>query len=398
MLKNQRPYQLAYYKTHLSLPSAAVAWGAKMAAAVGFWLKSWPRAGMKVDSTTLPQRAATVYPKPCCQTEISPLPEADDSIDLSVIVPAYNVEKYIASCVDSVLTQQTQYRIELIVVNDNSTDGTAAALAPYGERDNVTLIDFARGGCAAKARNEGLRYAHGRYIMFLDADDKLCEHAVEQLLTAAEKRDADIVQGGWQYIFEDDSRGVGQQYLDMEYVGRHSADRFDLPGMPWGKVYRRGLFAEIRFPAGYTAFEDTIIHFLVFRSAAKVVSIAPIVYLWRKNSGGITAGAQNQPKALQSYYIMEEMLNENDRLGLPRDRAFAISLTLQLTCFCYANVRGFDSERLRLVFELCCDLYAKARIDDTHSLPLIARAGRLALTRRRFDLWCLQGKLSTLLR
>ena len=99
----------------------------------------------------------------------------------------------------------------------------------------------------------------------------------ETLLEAAQRLDADVVQGGWQYLYTDGTRGPVQRYPAAVYTGAAAPERFELPGMPWGKVYRRELFAQVRFPAYYTCFEDAIIHFLVFRLAKTVASV-PVSY------------------------------------------------------------------------------------------------------------------------
>ncbi|MFR9067499.1 MAG: hypothetical protein ACLVJH_11955 [Faecalibacterium prausnitzii] len=98
-----------------------------------------------------------------------------------------------------------------------------------------------------------------------------------------------------------------QRYPAAVYAGAAAPERFELPGMPWGKVYRRELFAQVRFPAYYTCFEDAIIHFLVFRLAKTVASVPEMVYLWRKNPKGLTATSQHHPAAVQSYWIMEQL-------------------------------------------------------------------------------------------
>lgn len=153
--------------------------------------------------------------------------------------------------------------------------------------------------------------------MFVDSDDLLLPGAIRTLLEAAQRLDADVVQGGWQYLYTDGSYGPVQCYPAAVYIGNAAPERFELPGMPWGKIYRRELFAQVRFPAYYTCFEDTIIHFLVFRQAKAVVSVPEVVYLWRKNPKGLTATSQHRPAAVQSYWIMEQLLAQDAALACP---------------------------------------------------------------------------------
>ena len=111
---------------------------------------------------------------------------------ISVIVPIYNCKNYIKRCVDSLLLG-THPNMEIILVNDGSTDGVEDVLATYENRDNVIIIHQENGGVSA-ARNRGLESATGQYIGFVDADDFVDEKMYSTLLTIATERDADIVQ------------------------------------------------------------------------------------------------------------------------------------------------------------------------------------------------------------
>lgn len=220
--------------------------------------------------------------------------------------------------------------------------------------------------------------------------------AIRTLLEAAQRLDADVVQGGWQYLYTDGTRGPVQRYPAAVYTGAAAPERFELPGMPWGKVYRRELFAQVRFPAYYTCFEDAIIHFLVFRLAKTVASVPEMVYLWRKNPKGLTATSQHRPAAVQSYWIMEQLAVQDAALGLPHDALYRCTLTLQLSAFCYATVSGLPPETQQAVFRLCCALYAKA-LPQEGALPRRARWGARALRQQDFGLWCRYGRRFQLL-
>ncbi len=185
---------------------------------------------------------------------------------------AYNAERYITECMDSVLSQAGGHRVQLIAVNDRSTDRTGELLSRYCGLPDVTLLELHRGGSAARARNEGLLHAVGRYILFLDSDDVLAPGAIDSLLRAVGRLEADVVQGGWQYIDEGGTRGAFQRYADAVYVGKCRADRFDLPGMPWGKPYRRELFSAI-FASRLLTAVVKILLFIFLYSAARSVSL-----------------------------------------------------------------------------------------------------------------------------
>lgn len=111
---------------------------------------------------------------------------------VSVIIPVYNVAQYLRQCLDSV-TGQTLRDIEIICVNDGSTDGSPAILEEYREKDGrITVISRENGGISA-ARNCGMEHARGKYVYFLDSDDYLDPEALETLVRCAEENDAEVV-------------------------------------------------------------------------------------------------------------------------------------------------------------------------------------------------------------
>ncbi|SHE95175.1 glycosyltransferase [Schwartzia succinivorans] len=126
-----------------------------------------------------------------------------DKIDVSVVVPVYNVEKYLKDCLDS-LERQTLKNIEVIMVNDGSTDGSRNIAEEYACRnDNFLLIDRLNGGLSA-ARNTGMSFAKGKYIYFLDSDDYLVDNALELLYKKSENDNLDVLLFT-SYTFHDDS-------------------------------------------------------------------------------------------------------------------------------------------------------------------------------------------------
>ena len=114
--------------------------------------------------------------------------------DLTIIIPAYNVEKYIETCLTSVLEQVTQYTYRVIVINDGSIDNTAKILERFRNHSILSIITQDNGG-AARARNRALESIRSRYVMFVDADDVLEPGAVEKLMYKAFELNSDIEIG-----------------------------------------------------------------------------------------------------------------------------------------------------------------------------------------------------------
>ena len=255
--------------------------------------------------------------------------------------------------------------MEIIAVNDNSTDSSSDILEEYANWGEVRMVELTKetGGSAAKARNAGILQAKGEYLLFVDCDDVLLPGAISALLQKAQQTGADIVKGGWQYLDGDGEFGAAQRFAEHIYEKRTAYDCLDLPGTPWAKLYRRSLFDEIRFPAGYTCFEDAVIHFLIFPAAEKIASISQVVYAWRRNANGITFTSQGTKKAVQAYWIVEELLEQHRRIRQPWDELFYRNLTLQLSNYCYVCVAGLTEEEKQ---DALNQMWRNRSINDTY--------------------------------
>lgn len=143
-----------------------------------------------------------------------------NGIKVSVVVPIYNVEKYVAECLNS-LERQTLKDIEVIMVNDGSTDSSGMIAAEYERRnEKFCLVSRENGGLSA-ARNTGLNMASGKYVYFLDADDYLLDESLEILYNKAEKDNLDVLQFV-AYTFEDDKRQlIWGRDSDYCYTGQY---------------------------------------------------------------------------------------------------------------------------------------------------------------------------------
>lgn len=121
---------------------------------------------------------------------------------ISIIIPCYNAEKLVGKCIESVL-RQTYGDVEVIAVNDCSTDNTIGVLRDYADKDaRVKVIDLPKNGGVEKARYEALQEAKGEFICFIDADDTQPKDALEVLLKKQQETDADIVEGGIARVFD----------------------------------------------------------------------------------------------------------------------------------------------------------------------------------------------------
>lgn len=253
------------------------------------------------------QLLRTLQPDPrlscICENSLSEAPR----FDLQIIVPAYNVEKYIEDCLDSVLTQQTSFSYIVKVIDDGSTDSTAKILKHYNRIPQLQIIRQANKGFSG-ARNTGLKNIDARYVMFLDSDDKLASGAIQALLEMADKTGADIVEGS---SIKFCGPIITKKYIHSD---QQETDAANLRGFAWGKVYKADLFARVHFPESYW-FEDTLCSLILHPMAKKVSTVAHRVYCYRTNFKGISRNFRGKPKVLDSYYVSAQLLKDKVTLG-----------------------------------------------------------------------------------
>ncbi len=248
-----------------------------------------------------------LYPK----REITCLREEktiDAKYHLQIVVPVYNAKAYIKDCLTSVLSQNTQYRYKVVLVNDGSSDGSEDILKEYETDARVQVLHQKNGGAAA-ARNRGLEKLSADYLMFLDIDDKLKSDAIETLLRLAYEKQAQIVEGGYEIFDKQTEKVICHKQEQVK------AACGTLWGFPWGKVMATELFQNICFPEGYW-YEDTIISYLVYTRSRVTYTTDAVVYCYRKNANGFSHIKGNQAKLLDSYWIYEIMLADMKKLEL----------------------------------------------------------------------------------
>lgn len=184
-------------------------------------------------------------------------PVTDEPL-VSVLIPVYNVSRYLPQCLDSVISQ-TYRRLEIIIIDDGSTDDSGSICDRYAERDDrIHVIHSGNSGLSA-ARNLGLEYVSGQYISFLDSDDWIEPHTIETLMNAAQLTGADIVDARKcsEYVGETVHRSSETKY-SYTYSGQDIMSAFAekwIDNVVWNKLYRAECFENIRFPEGCT-YED----------------------------------------------------------------------------------------------------------------------------------------------
>ena len=217
---------------------------------------------------------------------------------ISVIVPVYNVEKYLPKCLDSILCQ-TFSNIEIICVNDGSTDNSRRILEEYKNKDSRIIIVDKKNGGLSSARNAGMKVAKGEFFSFIDSDDWIDSAMLEKLYKNITSLDTDIsICAVHQFDETNQKIDDSNPYYTLEYFDSSFDNRafsykdtkpfiMDVCVMAWNKLYRRSLIDECQaeFPDGLI-FEDGPFFFTIFFKTQKISIVREFLYYYRVNRTG----------------------------------------------------------------------------------------------------------------
>ena len=230
--------------------------------------------------------------------------------NLQIIVPMYNVKRYIGQCLDSILQQNTSYSFCVFVVDDGSTDGSMEYVKNRYQDSRIILISKSNEGTAS-ARNLAIEEIFADYVMFVDADDKLKQGAISNLLDVAYRKNADVVEGGYE-VFKKKVISTHCHYDDIvsEPCGY-------LWGFSWAKVFRSDLFSDFSFPDKYW-YEDTFISYLIYTKCKTAVTIKNVIYSYRSNFRGMShIRKQDNKKILDAFWIINLVIEEMIKRNVP---------------------------------------------------------------------------------
>jgi len=218
---------------------------------------------------------------------------------ISVIIPVYNVEKYLPTCMDSLLAQSYK-DLEIILIDDGSPDDSGRLCDEYAARDaRIRVIHQINGG-AANAKNAGLRIATGYYLTFLDSDDYIETDAYEHMVSVLEECDADVLQCAYRDVFvgrKEDQYVLNErrEFSVENYLERYTTDW--TCGLLWDKLYKRVLFDGIFFEEGHVV-DDEFFTYQGIMNAQKVVYDPHIIYNYRKRKSSATGNVNYQERTI----------------------------------------------------------------------------------------------------
>lgn len=230
---------------------------------------------------------------------------------ISIIVPVYNVENYLQRCIDSIVNQ-SYCNIEVLLINDGSTDGSLAICNENAKKDGRIIVINQNNHGLAFVRNKGLSIAKGEYVMFVDSDDFIDLHMTECLYTNMKKENAQISSCGHKELYENGYQhnnnrlGIYKVYSAEEAL-RVFLFTYEIDVICCNKMYKRALFDNVSFPSG-NLFED---HFTVYKLIEKsnriVYDSTPLYYYCKR--GNSIGGSAFSLKNMQLEDAVEQEVN-----------------------------------------------------------------------------------------
>lgn len=228
---------------------------------------------------------------------------------ISIIIPAYNCEKYIEKCLNSVISQKGA-ELDIIVINDASTDGTAKILEKY--KDTVRVETFAENRGVSAARNKGIEMIRGDYVMFLDGDDYLADGTISRLVSVIRETDTDIIKFRCVYVYPDGRIKEREDQFDTyEIVEKKDFKKKIYPYFISGirlnnmciGIYRRSLIEGRKFREDMKVAEDVVFSLDVYTKAQKVVTLPENLYNYYQSGTGLTGTGVSVLQKYKCNYV-----------------------------------------------------------------------------------------------
>ena len=307
---------------------------------------------------------------------------------ISVIVPVYNTRQYLRQCLDSIIGQDYQ-SLDIILVDDGSTDGSGAICDEYAARDRrIRVIHQPNSGVSA-ARNHGLEIADGEWIGWVDSDDWIRPEMYGYLLEYAERYDADIAVCSRHEFCNSYSNFYGWEQdllLDTEQALELLLKNKEMQNFLWDKLWKRELFDSISFPEGQT-FEDIAVMHRLFLAAERIVCLPEAMYYYRQRSGSIVDN-QSLENRINHYRAaklrMDEMYGQWPQFHHLLE-AQCVASSVMIWCGYYANSK-VEREQYQTELKEIAD-FAGSHYRSALLHMKLGMAGRIVLRLLPYPTW-----------
>lgn len=270
---------------------------------------------------------------------------------ISVIVPVYNTAPYLNQCLSSILTQ-TYSDLEIICINDGSTDESLKILQTIAQNDPRVIVLSQENSGVSAARNAGLEMAHGDYVAFVDSDDELEPDMYETLLNLATDYHADIAHCGYKKIHldgtEKDVQGTKKLLVQDSWEAAYcllAGENFT--GGLWNKLYKRELFSDVHFDTSLKINEDVLVNVQVFCKAKKLVFFDVPKYHYFERQGSSCSRTNLLRKKQDCVAAAEKMLElcRNTPIESICAKRLQVMLTDLYRTYLLTDKQGTEAER-----------------------------------------------------
>lgn len=302
---------------------------------------------------------------------------------ISVIIPVYNVEKYLPRCIDSIIGQSYK-SLEIIIVDDGSPDNCGRICDEYALKDNRIKVIHNKNGGVSSARNAGIDVSTGSFITFVDSDDYISENYIEILYSNLIKSNSDISVINHAEVFdekinyENKDRGLRKVYSQHDFISLLLSKKVICSC--WGKLYKRDLLEDIRFPLNRVHAEDAWFLYKTCFKASAIVVDERVFYYYLIREGSAVQAKFNIDIYKSNIEINEEIMNCCE--GLYPDLSFLIKSYKLSVCFkmlyrimCADNRKEFseqEKEMTRKIKEYSVGLLKDKTVSKNLKIKIIS--------------------------
>lgn len=259
---------------------------------------------------------------------------------ISVIIPVYNGEKYLNKCLNSVINQTMFKKMQIIVVNDGSTDNTLCILREYEKQyDNMTIIDIPNGG-VSNARNVGIKNALGEYVTFVDADDWVDCECYEKMYKKARESSTDIVAAG--FFVSTDNEDILKNCVTNQEIRKTKSDAVydfligNIDVHCSNKIFLKKIVEKIRFDTNFKIAEDRLFLFEMLLMAETVYLIPDVFYHYYQNTNSVMHN-DNVGLSMDGVKVAQKILDKTKK-QIPDLRAYAEAMYISTACRTYCEL------------------------------------------------------------
>lgn len=293
---------------------------------------------------------------------------------LSIIVAAYNVEKYINKCIESLLSQ-TYKNIEILVVNDGSTDNTEKIIQFYEKKSPLIKLLNKKNGGLSDARNFGITFSKGKYIAFVDGDDYIEPNTYTESMSLFEKEKSDLLIFNFQKIYENGKssfKKMDRSLYDNNFISSLLSKSDEVSIVAWNKIFKKSIILENNiFFENKAYFEDTgfIFRYLFF---VKKISISDIpFYNYIQRQGSLTKKFDSRIifSAENTYNIIKNFYKEKNQYSKYKTNIEDMFIRMQIYILNFSLKNNVDKNKYQMNFKW--NFLLKTKIPFKHRVCLL---------------------------